>query len=113
MENSIGKQLCFHQVLALWRKLNVLLIKDVFQDLDEMDTLALKQEEEQKNKEHEAALTLAFNLTPDSNGDLQIDGPIKEILEPNLGANHPLLDLFQCCCIQQFCLLTQNTLNEV
>ena len=80
--------------MALWRKLNVLLIKDVFQDLDEMDTLALKQEEEQKNKEHEAALTLAFNLTPDSNGDLQIDGPIKEILDPNLGANHPLLDLF-------------------
>ena len=30
-------------------------------------------------------LTLAFNLTPDSNGELQIDGPIEE-LDPDLGS---------------------------
>ena len=84
---------------------------DVFQDLEEMDTLALQDSQtthpqtrkdqneamEAKNddvenqtfggsghglheeEDHQKPLTLAFNLTPDSNGELHIDGPIEEI----------------------------------
>ena len=84
---------------------------DVFQDLEEMDTLALQDSQTrhpqtlkdqneameakndnvedqtfngnghglQEEEEHQRPLTLAFNLTPDSNGELHIDGPIEEI----------------------------------
>ena len=64
------------------------LIRGVFQDLEEMDTLALQDTTGDITDDTSVLvepLTLAFNLTPDSNGELQIDGPIEE-LDPDLGS---------------------------
>ena len=77
------------------------LIRGVFEDLEEMDTLALMGVDVinhgiTSSTSNTGAntvddnilvepLTLAFNLTPDSNGELQIDGPIEE-LDPDLGS---------------------------
>ena len=67
------------------------LIRGVFQDLEEMDTLALQDTTGDITDDTSVLvepLTLAFNLTPDSNGELQIDGPIEE-LDPDLGSLLP------------------------
>ena len=76
------------------------LIRGVFEDLEEMDTLALQDTsaiistttntgantgDDDDTTVLAEPLTLAFNLTPDSNGELQIDGPIEE-LDPDLGS---------------------------
>ena len=77
------------------------LIRGVFEDLEEMDTLALQDtsaiistatntgantgDVDDDTTVLAEPLTLAFNLTPDSNGELQIDGPIEE-LDPDLGS---------------------------